>query len=179
MVVGMVSCSQQGQRYDFTICDGTGSMTARLYVGQSNADMDVMWMLRSRMTFRTSGYTRVIGSLSTSNGTNSLNIYHMEKIDSFNAVILHCLSVLQTYLYYKSKQSSVGGNRSSRLLECRAVVCSKFERNRRDSERRIEHSGDAREARVSVAAGAQSARRSSIGSGWAPEAVRSVEGAGG
>lgn len=37
-----MSCSQQGQRYDFSICDGTGSISARLYVGQNNADMEVM-----------------------------------------------------------------------------------------------------------------------------------------
>ena len=51
VVVGLVSCSQQGQRYDFSICDGTGSITARLYVGQNNADMEVMSWLVSCLNF--------------------------------------------------------------------------------------------------------------------------------
>ena len=41
-MVGIVSGSQKGPRYDFTISDGTGSIQAKLFVGQSNADMDIM-----------------------------------------------------------------------------------------------------------------------------------------
>lgn len=129
--------------------------------------------------FRTSGYARVIGSLSTNYGTNSINIYHMDKIDSFNEVIYHSLSVIQMYLYNKSSnQSSVVCDHSSRCLDRREAVCSRFERNRRDSERRIEYSGDAGEAGISVAAGAVSERRAVICVDGACEAVRRVEGAG-
>lgn len=41
-MVGLVSGSQKGQRYEFSICDGTGTISARLFVGQNNADMEVM-----------------------------------------------------------------------------------------------------------------------------------------
>ena len=104
----------------------------------------------------------------------------MNKIDSFNAITLHFLSVLQMYLYNKSSnQSAVDCNRSSRCLDRREGVYGRFKRNRRDSERRIEYSGDAGEARISVAARAVSARRARIRVDGACEAVRSVEGAGG
>lgn len=43
VLVGLVSCTQSGQRYDFTIQDGFGSISARLYVGQNNADMTVVY----------------------------------------------------------------------------------------------------------------------------------------
>ena len=104
----------------------------------------------------------------------------MNKIESFNAVILHSLSVLQMYLYNKSSnQSPVDGNHSSRCLDHREAVCSRFKRNRRHSERRIEYSGDAGEARIPVAAREVSARRAGLCVDGACEAVRSVEGAGG
>lgn len=38
----MVSGSYQEQRYVFTICDGTGSVSARLWVGENNADMGLV-----------------------------------------------------------------------------------------------------------------------------------------
>ena len=43
VLIGLVSCVQSGQRYDFTIQDGFGSISARLYVGQNNADMTVVY----------------------------------------------------------------------------------------------------------------------------------------
>lgn len=104
----------------------------------------------------------------------------MDKIESFNEIIYHSLSVLQVYMYIKSSnQSTVDCNHSSRCLDQGEGVYGQFERNRRDSERRIEYSGDVGEAGISVVAGAVSSRRASICVEGACEAVRSVEGAGG
>ena len=51
---------------------------------------------------RTSGYARIIGSLSMSSGAPSINIYHMEPLSSFNSVTLHFLDVIRSYLYYQT-----------------------------------------------------------------------------
>jgi replication factor A2 len=79
---------------NYTIDDGTGSISVRMFV--SNDDDDAMDRLNSELVEYT--YVRVIGRLTEYQNARSINCFHISPITDFNEVTKHRLEAIYAHL---------------------------------------------------------------------------------